>query len=395
MRAGGAVGLVAVGVVLVGAARLVGRGAPAAAEEHPRATEDREDGKDGEDAERAAFERERGEWQRRESELGSRIARLEGDLADEQERRRAREQEWLEFTRAITSLAVPGTPAPPEFAAPPPEPEAPAAGGEERSRAAEEAAARRSAEVLRDLRALLLAEQVLALDVLEVGRVRDGFTGPVVVRLLDDYGRPAGTLAAERLRIEASRAGRSVTLVFEEGYESHGGVPVPFGTPEEPGSRRGGLRRIHLGRVDPEPWIEALPELVEARVLLDTPDDGLWNVPEVRMRVDELLRADPSGGHWRLRALGGVVGDELRDVEVVELDHESRVHRRLFADVLRVRGQGRGVELVLEDGVQERLGRVAPFLDGTFRIFLPRARAEGWTDAGIPGLPAEPRAPGR
>ena len=49
---------------------------------------------------------ERAAWQRREADLLQRIAALEAELAVERERRMAREAEWLEFTRAITSLRV-------------------------------------------------------------------------------------------------------------------------------------------------------------------------------------------------------------------------------------------------------------------------------------------------
>lgn len=331
---------------------------------------------------------ERETWREREVELLARIGELERSLARERERRTAREVEWLEFTRAISALEVPQTPSPPDFLEIPQEssPPGPSAG----ELAARERAAARSARVLADLRAFLLAEQVLALDVLEVGSVNGGWTGPVVVRLVDDLGRPSGTLVAERLRLEVSRAGRSVTLILEEGYESHGGVAVPFGPPSEPGSRRGGVRRIELPGMDPLPWIEAFPELV-GEATAAVPDDGLWNLVELRMRLDGLLRDDTSGGHWRLRSLGGVTGTTLHDVQLVELDDRARVVRRLFADRMQLLARGRGVELRLEDGVQMRGDARAPFLDGRYRVFLPRARAAAW--GSLPGLRTPPGEP--
>jgi len=324
----------------------------------------------------------------RERELLNEIADLEWELARRTERQVEREQEWLEFTRAISSLQVPTTPEAPEFAREREEVSEDLALEVLRATeaAADARAASRAAELMRDLNSLLIAEQVLALDVLEVGRVHDGWTGPVVVRLLDDRGRPTGSLAADRLRLELSRSGRSVTLVFEDGHETHRGLAVPFGTPSEPGSDRGGRRRIHLPGVNPEQWIELMPELVDTEVLVDTPDDGLWNPIELRLMLDQLLRADTSSGHWRQAAVGGVVGGVLQDVQLLELDRDGRELRRLFADRMRIIVRGKGVELRLEDGVQVREARTAPFLDGVYRLYLPRAKADRWRAARLPGL---------
>lgn len=324
----------------------------------------------------------------RERELRLEIVSMQQELARQQDGQLRREWEWLEFTRAISSLEVPGTPDAPGFVLQ----EAPVDVAQQALQsieaAAEDRGAARAADLLRDLNSLLIAEQVLALDVLEVGRVHDGWTGPVVVRLLDDRGRPIGSLAAERLRLELSRSGRSVTLIFEDGHETHRGQSVPFGPPSEPGSDRGGLRRIHLPGVDPEPWIERMPELVDTLVLVDTPDDGLWNPIELRLVLDQLLRADTSSGHWRQAAVGGVVDGVLQDVQLLELDRNGRELRRLFADRMRIVTRGKGVELRLEDGVQVRAARTAPFLDGVYRLYLPRAKVAAWRAAGLPGLSA-------
>ncbi len=325
---------------------------------------------------------------RREGELRLEIVSMRRELARQQDTQLRREREWLEFTRAISSLEVARAPAAPEFIPQAAPRDLAAEVLRDTETAADAQAAARAAELLRDLNSLLIAEQVLALDVLEVGRVHDGWTGPVVVRLLDDRGLPIGSLAADRLRLQLSRSGRSVTLIFEDGHETHRGQSVPFGPPSEPGSDRGGQRRIHLPGVDPVPWIERMPELVDTATLVDTPDDGLWNPIELRLVLDQLLRADTSSGHWRQVAVGGVVGGVLQDVQLRELDRDGRELRRLFADRMRIAIRGKGVELRLEDGVQVRAGRTAPFLDGVYRLVLPRAQVAGWRAAGLPGVSA-------
>lgn len=335
---------------------------------------------------------ERAAWRRREAELLKRISELEEDLARERERRLAREAEWLEFTRALSALDVNRAPEPPGFARAPDASEGDGIGAEaaeKLERAAETARrrdARRADRIRVDLQAHLLAEQVLSLDVLEVGVLHDGWIGPVVIRTLDERGRPLGTLAAERLRLEASRSGHALTIVLEEGLERIAGQKIPFGPPTEEGSDRGGIRRLNLAGVDPRPWIESFPELFDPDVLIETPHDGSVDPLELRIAVDALLRGESSAGTWRLRELGGVLDGELRDVQLVELDRTGTVLRRLFADGLRVRRAGAGLELVLRDGVQIRGGRKAPFLQGIYRVFLPDANPETWARAAVPGL---------
>lgn len=325
--------------------------------------------------------------------LAAEVERLRADLATQAEQHTRREREWLEFTRTLSSLPVPEAvelPERPAFAVEPPaevelDPAAAAAA------AAQVAAASRAVRARNDLNALLIAEHVFALDVIELGSVHDGWAGPVVVRELDDRGRMVGTLAADRLRLEASRAGRSVTLVFEVGWQSRGGLRTPFGPPATEGGERGGSRRVQLPGVDPAPWIEALPELLRPEDLLPTPDDGRWNLVELRLLLDERLRLDSPAGRWRLVALGGVVGGDLLDVHLAELGASGRVERRLFADTLRVRPRGAGLELTLRDGVIERDGQKAPFLQGRYRLYLPDADPEVWRGTGVPGLSGPPR----
>lgn len=222
-----------------------------------------------------------------------------------------------------------------------------------------------------------------------------GAVGPVVARLSDDRGRLIGALVAEHMRLEVSRAARTVTLVLEDGYESRGGRKVPFGgdaAPAADGPPDGapGAHRVFLGTMDPAPWLELLPEIVADEDGARRSDDGRWDLAALRVRLNELLRAAdlPSGAGWRLRALGGVLGAELVDVQLVEYGDDGALLRRVFADRLGIERVGRTVELLLRDGSIERAGRVAPFLEGRLRVVLPRADADAWQAAGVPGLRA-------
>jgi hypothetical protein len=314
--------------------------------------------------------------------------RLRDDLGREQEQRIAREREWLAYTEALAALDLPlpadvqfatqgGPQASPQISIGPEVPSADAA--------SEEAARARSAGILRSLHTLLAMEQVRGLDLLECGTVKDGATGPVVFRLLDGDGRLAGSLFAERLRLEGSRAAKSVTLVLEDGYETRAGVKSPF-EGAQPELGRPGVRRVLLGHVDPVPWLESLPELFGATTLESENDDGLWNLTLVRQALNQLLREDASSGWYRLRELGGVKNGVLREVQVERFESDGKLERRLFADRLTIVAEAQGIQLLLEEGAQMRGDEKIPFLDGRFRIFLPRAKHEDWKAAGLPGL---------
>ena len=312
------------------------------------------------------------------------LDRLRSELVAERNRRAKRELEWFEYNRALASLAVPGLegfPIDPALApalagAEPPE-EAPAQDPEVERKSA------RAHELARSLSALMKIEGLRGLDLLDPGTLVEGGIGPVIFRTLDERGLLTGSLTAERLRLEASRAARAVTLVLERGFESHGGERIPFAS---------GERRILMAETDPEPWLESCPELFSAEELDPANDDGLWEHASVRRELNRLLALDTGAGWYRLHSFGGVQGRELVDVQLEELEASGRLRRRYFADRLRVSIGEEGVVLELENGAIVRGGEKQGFKDGVHRIFLPRASLEDWRGAALPGLSA-PSAP--
>lgn len=359
------------------------------------------------------------------------LASLRTELDRAVSARVARETEWLRYSKAISNLGAQAQIPTPDFApdpatstaqAPAPESDAQSVAtveldhaaaaaaadtAAEADRAASDAAARadRDRAIFLALRSLFAAERVLVFDLMETGTLQDGATGPVVLRTLDEMGRPTGAVCAARLRLEASRAARTLTLVLEDGYERRGTDKLPFhvggdlggeGVDEVASSSteapRGGVRRIVLPEVDPSVWIEALPELFTAHATTPIPDDGRWNLVALRNVLNLLLREDAASGWWRLAGIGGVRGSVLCDVALDQLDREGRLERKLFADRLSILREDRGLQLLLESGAQVRSDRKIPFLDGRYRIFLPRADADAWASRGVPGLsPPPPR----
>lgn len=343
---------------------------------------------------------EEARWSRRELELLTRIADLETELQEAQERAMRQQQEWIEYVRVLQGFEAVRLPEPPGFLAesmkPKPDPVAEALARREALRRA------RSAEVGRRLQALLIADGVRGVDFLETGLLHDrngrSCVGPVVARLLDDRGRLIGMVRAEHLHLEVSRAARVVTVVLEDGFESRAGVRTPFPAPAgatsaengagEPGAAApAGVRRMAFPSVDPRPWIEAVPELVDRDDVDADLDDGTWDLPGLRVRLTQLLAASAPAGSssWRIAGLGGVRQRRLMDVQFVELDAAGQVRRRVFADAAEVCVPGSGsVEILLRDGSVKRGARVAPFLDGTYRILLPFADAPTWRASEIP-----------
>ena len=316
-------------------------------------------------------------------QLLDRVSELEIELGREQAERLAREQEWLRFTRAISSLELASLPDELEFVPEVPEVEPPPAPEPERSAAELERERRlaRAAEIQTTLSSLLTIEEVGSLSVLDVGELGDGWIGPVLFRINGAGGRLAGSLYAERLSLEGSRAGRTLTIVLEEGYETRAGERVPFARPNPLLPPR---RRIVLPYLDPTRWAESLPELFASEPLEELADDGQWNLAMVRGTLNLLLREDAAQGWFKLRSLGGVTGDVLRAVHLEELDAQGRTRRHVFADRLKISIKQQGVLVELEDGASLKGEQKTPFVDGALRLYFPRANHAHWSDEHVP-----------
>ncbi len=315
------------------------------------------------------------------------LARLRAELERERARRAERELQFIEFSRLLEGLptgVLPRFPLDPERA-----PAGP--GAEERAPSPEAppedpaalAARSRAEELSRSLSTLMRLEGVRGLDLLEAGTLRGGALGPVIFRVLDERGRLAGSVQAERLRLEASRAAHTVTIVLEDGFESQGGERLPFA---------GGVRRIALAEVDPAGWIESCPELFSQESRAQGGDDGRWDLGAVKRELNRLLALDTAQGWYRLHSFGGVHGKELVDVQLEEFEASGRLRRRFFADHLQLTAEDETVVLALRDGAIVRGGEKQPFSDGEYRIVLPRALPQEWRSASLPGFAQPPRA---
>ena len=331
-------------------------------------------------------------WAKQEAELLQQVEALRVELRVMEERRLKREREWLSWTKAMSSLAPSGIVEVPDFEIElsPEELGTLATDASPIEAPRDEALLQRSDEIERSLRTLLRLEWVDGLALLEAGVLSDeGWTGPCVFRLIDQDRRAIGSVSAERLHLEGSLAGRTLTLVLSEGYERRAGELLPFVGTEE-GERRGGERRIVLVHTDPRPWMEAMPELFRERVIDSKEMTTGRTAAELQRSLNMLLAEDAAGGRWRLNGFEGVTEAGLTGVDFVDLDPNGGVKRHLFADLLRVERRERGVVIVMTDGVQMRGGRKTPFLEGRYRIFLPTARQEGWEELGlIEGAPRE------
>lgn len=321
----------------------------------------------------------------REAQSVAVMESLRAELQQAEEARMEREREWLVWTHAMSQLAPEGIVEVPNFEVElsPEELEwlKPEAEPVEGTRDVERLA--RSEEIERSLRTLLRLEWVDGFTLLEAGLLSDeGWTGPCVFRLVGADGRAVGSVSAERLSLEGSVAGRTLTLILEEGYERRTGDLLPFEGSGE-GVRRGGERRIVLVRTDPRPWMEAMPELFREREAAPSLRTTRHNHEELRRGMNRLLAEDSAGGRWRLEAFEGVGETGLIEVDLVDLDEGGRARRHLFADNLRIERRESGVVLVLTDGVQMQGNRKTPFLAGRFRIFLPQARHVGWEEVGL------------
>jgi len=320
--------------------------------------------------------------------LLARIERLEARLGTAQADALQREEDWIEYNRMIVSIA-------PEDLFP----ELHAAKVQEALADGEPAPLdpglvalqERSRRIQVSLSALFRAEGIDAFDLLEVGLLGDGWIGPVLLRSFDDRGRAIGTLAAERLRLEGSRSGRTLTIVLEDGYSRRTGVRTPFPGAED-GEDRGGVMRVVIPNTDPDAWSNSVPELFREDLSQEIVDDGRWNHFMLRRALNGRLNRGGLGGRYVLKDLAGVRDGVLRDVALDELDESGALRRRLFADRLTLRIDTAGVQLVLEDGVVIRGDQKLPFLDGRMRVFLPRADVVEWTDGSLPVIDAREAA---
>jgi hypothetical protein len=350
----------------------------------------------------------------RVAELERTVSELEERLAQSEAARLARDRDFVQFQQQLVGLGPPGAleqqvrallSAPAEGAGGAPTPmsseSTPEGSPLPEERAAEQAALDRAAREASQARAqtlnlLLRSEGVWTLELLEAGELhwsapatptaelpesllapRPHGTGPVVFRQLDDRGRLAGGIEAELLRLEGSRSGRTLTVVLERGAFLEGGEHRPF---------RDGLHRIELLHVDPAPFLAALPDLfgpLEDQRLMD---DGRWSLPAVHTALNRLFEADRGGLRYRLRWLGGVVGDELRDLRLEVLGPQGQSERFLFADRGRLALQGTTVSLTLEGGTSLRGDERAPFLDGQMRLVLPRVDRALLEGHPLPGI---------
>lgn len=331
------------------------------------------------------------------ADLQLRLEEANGRAARELDRRVEREQSFLGFQRGVASLAPGGMLGtgsafdealraalglePPEGSAGALAEEAVAKRDEEERAERERAFLEEAAARARRFNALLRVHGVLGLDLVEAGLARERGWGPVVFRTLDGDGRLAGSLSAELLHLSGSRTGRTLTLSLVAGSEFSGGEARPFSN---------GERRIALRHVDPVPFAEAFPELFDDGQLQSPVDDGRWSLPLVRLRLNELLAEAGVGDRHRVSFLGGVLGEELRDLALEVHDETGRVQRLLFADRARLSLEGNLALLDLFDGSSSRGDVQAPFLDGRLRIALPRVDGRRWRDAGLPGLSPAP-----
>jgi hypothetical protein len=318
--------------------------------------------------------------------LAAEVARLERELERERARRVEREAAFLEFNRLLAQLpAAKALLTPAELdelglAVTEPTPEELAA------LEAERAARARAEELGQKLTVLMRLEGVRGLDLMDAGTLQPPppaeprGIGPVVFRCLDERGRLTGSLSAARLRLEGSLAAHTLTFVLEDGFESRGGERTPF---------LDGERRIPLTEVDPEPWMRECPELFDPADRVRANDDGLWSLTDVRRELNRLLALDTHLGWYRLHSLGGVLGRELVDVQLEEMESSGRLARRLFADRLALVLEDASVVLELADGASVRGGEKTPFRDGRHRIVLPGVPLDAWRAARLPGL-AEP-----
>lgn len=201
-------------------------------------------------------------------------------------------------------------------------------------------------------------------------------TGPVVLRLFDHRGFLAGSIVAQRLHLEASRSGHSVTLVLTDGHQQVDGARLPFA---------GGVYRIPLRSTDPVPFIDSCGELFDPERVERIVDDGRWSRPALVLTLNRLLARSDRRSGYRLSWLGGVVGDELREVEVSVYDEAGDLSERMIADGLVIELHSDHVRLALRDGLSlGGAGSRTPFREGRRTIVLVGSDPGAYASAHLP-----------
>jgi hypothetical protein len=243
----------------------------------------------------------------------------------------------------------------------------------------------RGRELVPAFNALLRLEGVRSFDLLELGPVPRALdpeapagAGPAVLRRFDSEGRLVGHLVAKRLSLSGSRAAHTLSLILEDGHSASAGRREAF---------PGGRLVLPLRRVDPGPFVAACGELF-SEAPREVPDDGRYPKAWLEYSLNRLLAADGPGARFRLVRFEGVAEEQLRGVELAEIDGDGRELRHLFADRMAIRIAGERVSLLLEQGASVRAGETMPFLEGRLWIHLPRADLDAWRASGLPGTAA-------
>lgn len=261
-------------------------------------------------------------------------------------------------------------------------------------------ALQRGTELRRVFNGLLRTEGVGGLELLEAGvpwaldprrDEAEAFgTGPVVFRRLDASGRLLGGLAAERLTLEQSRSGRTLSLILHRPEERIRGQL--FLMDQE-------VLRIDLDAIDSEVFRDLCPELFAPTSVARLLRRPFRNRTEMQVRFQELLEQSRSGERYQLQSVGGRDDEAWLDVRFLARDSGGRPDRHLLADRMFLGLRDGLVVLELLDGATVIGGRPhVPFLNGRMRIVLADADPDAWIDAGLPCFrqldPEQPDAEG-
>ncbi len=264
------------------------------------------------------------------------------------------------------------------------EPEAPAVAPEPTPLAG---ALQRGTELRRTFNGLLRTEGVGGLELLEAGvpwaldprrDEAEAFgTGPVVFRRLDRSGGLIGGLAAERLTLEESLSGRTLSLVLHRPEERIRGQVLELD--QDP-------LRIDLDAIDSEAFRKLCPELFALKSETRLLRRPFTNRAAMQVRFQALLALSRSGARYELQSVGGRDDEAWLDVRFLARDSQGRADRHLLADRMLLGLRDGLVVLELLDGATLIDGQSVPFMNGRMRIVLADADSDAWIDAGLPGF---------